>query len=117
MCLDGRLVAFQSLSKMNQLIVDFQKAITVLSWRDQKIRQYKDPIFFNGLKFSITVVQENKIREILDSIDCRHLVYLLKLRFVSAESDFAKLLLVVISKRAVIINEALNIFKKKFEGR
>lgn len=101
---------------MNHLIADFQAAIKILLWRDPKLRQYKDPIFLNGLKYSSIPVREKKISEILESVDSKHLTYLTKLNFVKAERVFTKLLFDVLSNRALVLNQAVNQLKKKFDG-
>lgn len=115
--LDSRLVYFLSSYKMNQLIADFEAAIKILIWRDPKTRQYNDPIFLIGLRHSSVSVREKKIREILESVDSKHLVYLSNLYFVKADRVFSKLLFGVLSHQASALSEALNKMKKKFDGK
>lgn len=101
---------------MKCLIADFHTAIKILMWRESKMRQYNDEFFLNGLRYANSLARERKIREILESVDSRHLVKLTKFSFIQSESEFTKLLFDVLSCRASEINEGVSQLKKKLNG-
>ena len=101
---------------MHQLIADFQVAIKILMWRVSKTRRYNDPIFLNGLKYASTVGREKKVREILESVDSKHLTALSKYNFIKPGREFSALLTVILTERATEINSALQKLRKTFDG-